>query len=77
MSKRRKSGRARQLIRRGKWRKKGERKGKERQKSSFKRFMNSACWSNRPQKHQRLGRLKGRTDFLKNAGDTEGRNRKV
>ena len=69
MSKRRKSGRARQLIRRGKWRKKGERKGKERQKSSLKRFMNSVCWSNRPQRHQRLGRLKSRADFLKNADD--------
>ena len=34
-----------------------ERRKKERQKSSLKRFMNSVCWSNRPQRH-RLGRLK-------------------
>ena len=54
-----------------------ERKKKERQKRSLKRFMNSVCWSNRPQRHQRLGRLKkSRADFLKNAGDTV-RGRKV
>ena len=47
----------------------GERRKKERQKSSLKRFMNSVCWSNRPQRHQRLERLKSRADFLKNADD--------